>query len=141
MLSYTTNDPRGWCGDPSRGAALGRPTIIGEPKGTVTVRESPLDRGGYDKNGTYFGQGQPLFWVASEDGEVDYMIRGRDRSDALNQVVGKFPKACVLFGEALPLPCYGAGETKCLHDGYADPEYGWDLCAECEWAEQEDDNA
>ena len=137
MLTYSTNDPRGWCGDPSRGAALGRCTFKGTPKGSITIRESPLDRGGYDRNGTYFGQGQALYWVASEDGEVDYMIRGRDRSDALSQVIGDYPKACVLFGEALTLPCYGAGEEQCPYEDDADPEYGWDLCAMCECADED----
>src|SRR5690606_26966366 len=25
--SYSTNDPKGWCGDPRRGAAMGRPSV------------------------------------------------------------------------------------------------------------------
>ena len=143
MADYGTNDPKGWGGDPSRGAALGRCSIKGEAN-TITVRRSPLDRQGYDRNGTYFGDGQPLYWVADEEGEVDYMIRGQDRSDALNQVIGEYPKACVLFGERLSLPCFGAGDEPCPEDGEVSEEYGWDLCEYCEWTEQEseeDDDA
>ena len=31
---YTTNDPKGWCGDPARGAALGRPSYHAHPVNT-----------------------------------------------------------------------------------------------------------
>lgn len=38
---YKDNDPRGWCGDPSRGAAMGRETIVGDPNysGRLYVRK------------------------------------------------------------------------------------------------------
>ncbi len=95
MSSYTDNDPRGFCGDPKRGAALGRPSIQGElgEGETLTVTRKQLE-GDYDENGTYFGGGpgtQPLFWVSSEDGGVDYMIRAKDIGDARAQVHAKYP--------------------------------------------------
>lgn len=95
MLTYTTNDPKGWCGDPSRGAALGRPTIRGEYTGQVLhITRKQLD-GDYDENGTYFGQGEPLFWVHSDDGEFDYMLRAKDIGAARVQVGKDYPGAMI----------------------------------------------
>jgi hypothetical protein len=90
MTSYKTNDPKGWGGDPKRGAALGRPTIQGElDEGeTISIFRKQLD-GDYDENDTYFGGGpdvDPLFWVSSESGGVDYMIRAKGISDALQGI-------------------------------------------------------
>lgn len=96
QASYKTNDPRGWCGDPSRGAALGRATIQDAPEafsGKLTLRRVQLDSGGYDPNGTYFGTGAPLYWTASEDGEIDYVLRASEREDARSKVRAKYPSA------------------------------------------------
>jgi len=139
MPDYSTNDPKGWCGDPSRGAALGRPTILGTPEGVITVRHSPLDRQGYDRNGTYFGSGQPLFWYADEGDEVDAMERATDAEDVARELREKYPGSVVKVGESLKLPCFGAGEDPCPEKANADPEYGWDLCEYCEWTEQEEE--
>ena len=78
--SYKTNDPRGWCGDPSRGAALGRRTHQGDNAfaGKIHIKRVHLDSGGYDRNGTYFGSGpgtHPLYWYASSDGDIDDVLR------------------------------------------------------------------
>jgi len=93
--SYSDNDPRGWCGDPSRGAALGRSTYHAEDPaeftGKLYIARIILD-GDYDINGTYWGGGgNPLFWCASEDGEVDYVIRARNWSAAVNTFGDKYP--------------------------------------------------
>lgn len=96
--SYKTNDPRGWCGDPSRGAALGRPTIQDADKTApvkLYVRRVRLN-GDYDSNGTYFGGGPgtlPLYWVADASGEVDFMLRAHDRDDAKEQALAQYPAA------------------------------------------------
>lgn len=94
---YKTNDPKGWCGDPKRGAALGRPTIS-EPDGNtfrapLTLRQVKLDAGGYDSNGTYFGVDAPLYWVASRDGKIDRVFRAHSREDAEARVMKWYPKA------------------------------------------------
>lgn len=94
---YKTNDPKGWCGDPKRGAALGRPTIS-EPDGNtfrapLTLREVKLDSGGYDCNGTYFGIGAPLYWCASRDGKIDRVFRATGRAEAEARVTKMYPKA------------------------------------------------
>lgn len=130
MSDYSTNDPKGWCGDPSRGAALGRPTIKGEPEGTITVRRSPIDRQGYDRNGTYFGTGAPLFWIADEGGEVDYMERFVDLEDAVKVTAENYPEFTVTAGDDLKLKCWGYGEEPCPEGRDADDDYG-DQCEEC----------
>lgn len=78
---YATNDPKGWCGDPTRGAALGRP--------------SDHEPGGYDALGTYSGLGAPLYWAASDCGAVDYMLRAPDRAAARVLVLAEYPQAKV----------------------------------------------
>lgn len=78
MADYSDNDPKGWCGVPGRGAAMGRVSLRGALSGALTVRLVHL-YDGYDRNGTYFGDGDPLYWVSSEDGEVDFVLREASR--------------------------------------------------------------
>lgn len=97
--SYTTHDPRGWCGDPRRGAAMGRSTIHDVPRMArikLTLRRIRLDAGGYDPNGTYFGHGSPLFWYAGADvdgNEIDAMVRVSDRAAAKREILREYPEA------------------------------------------------
>lgn len=93
--NYQTNNPKGWCGDPRRGAALGRCSLEGTPdfSGKLYVRKVRLDSGGYDSNGTYFGTGDPLYWVASADGSIDRVCRARDRYDAASKALRWYPNA------------------------------------------------
>lgn len=94
---YSRNDQRGWCGDPKRGAAMGRlsdhsPGFAGQ----LHLRRVRLNQGGYDSHGTYFGTGSPLYWVASECGAVDFMMRcSGDRASARFCVLQDYPKARV----------------------------------------------
>lgn len=130
MSDYSTNDPKGWCGDPSRGAALGRPTIKGEPEGKITIRRSPLDRQGYDRNGTYFGVGGSLFWIADEGGEVDFMERSPRPEWVIERVKRAYPGVEIEMGEPLSLPCWGHGEHPCPDKADAEPGLD-DQCEEC----------
>lgn len=93
--SYQTNDPKGWCGDIKRGAALGRPTIAGDSSfaGKLYLRHITLDSGGYDRNGTYFGHGARLFWCSDADGNVDRMLRAPNRDAAKSQILELYPQA------------------------------------------------
>ena len=94
--SYSTNDPKGWCGDPKRGAALGRPSVHeagNDYSGKLYLQRIDLDSGGYDKNGTYFGHGSPLWWYASADGTIDAMLRAHNRDAAKEYVRVRYPKA------------------------------------------------
>ena len=96
MPSYKTNDPKGWGGNPSRGAALGRPTIAEAPRDEsikIHLRRVHLDSGGYDKNGTYFGNRIPLYWAADKEGNVDFIVVGATREAAKEQVREYYPKA------------------------------------------------
>lgn len=94
--SYKTHDPLGWCGNPSRGAALGRPHVMDAPRdfeGRLFVSRVRIDSGGYDKNGTYFGLGGPLYWIASADGDIDFMRRAGSREEARQLALKEYPKA------------------------------------------------
>ncbi len=96
---YTLHDPKGWCGDPKRGAAMGRGSYHVEDKeafeGKMFVKYVRLS-GDYDSNGTYFGGGPgtlPLYWCTNEDQTIDFMLRATDREDAKEQVKRAYPKA------------------------------------------------
>jgi len=110
--SYSKYDPKGWCGDPKRGAALGRPTIIEvDPetfKGRVYLSRIVLrEMGDYDVNGTYFGAGDPLYWCAlhshypqpgqkatdADAQDIDFMLRAKTRDEAKRKVLEKLPGA------------------------------------------------
>jgi len=96
--SYKDNDPGGWCGDPGRGAAMGRGTITDAEdsfSGKIFLRKVRLDSGGYDSNGTYFGWGSPLYWYANEDGTIDCMTRADSRAEAREIVLAQYPMAKV----------------------------------------------
>jgi hypothetical protein len=98
MANYKDNDPKGWCGDPGRGSALGRATIQEsiEDGEILNIVRKELDDGGYDELGTYFGIGDPIYWVSSENGEVDYIVRAKNLKDAREQVSKDYPG--VIFG-------------------------------------------
>lgn len=97
MISYKDNDPKGWCGDASRGAALGRRDRRGDVlfDGKLQLRRVYLNNGGYDSNGTYFGHGEPLFWYAADsenpDDVIDGMIRAKSREDAKAKIREEYP--------------------------------------------------
>lgn len=94
--SYSTNDPRGWCGDPKRGAAMGRGAQHdADPELPIKLylQRIYLDSGGYDRNGTYFGFGEPLYWYADSDGTVDAMLRARSRAEAKLKILERYSKA------------------------------------------------
>lgn len=93
--NYATRDPKGWCGNPSRGAALGRSDLRGDPDfdGRLYLRRVYLDSGGYDDLGTYWGLGEPLYWYASNDGSIDAVIRAPSRAAAKRQVMEDYPNA------------------------------------------------
>lgn len=95
LPEYKTNDPRGWCGDPTRGAALGRPSKHStvDWKGDLYLEPILLDEGGYDRLGTYFGIGLPLFWYASTDGTIDAVTRATNVGLARLHILNRYPNA------------------------------------------------
>ena len=97
LPSYKTNDPRGWCGDPKRGAAMGRHTYHNAPKdfdGKIHLRKVRL-YGDYDANGTYWGatRGTDIYWYADAAGDIDGCVRATSRADARRQVLEHYPFA------------------------------------------------
>lgn len=95
---YKRHDPKGWGGDPSRGAALGRALIMDAPKdysGKIHVTRVRIDRGGYDQNGTYWGAGAPLYWCTNDtcDDDIDFVVRAADRESARQRVLDHYPNA------------------------------------------------
>lgn len=93
-MSYETNDPKGWGGGPTRGAALGRRDITPAPPfGTVLVQEIRLDRDGYDALGTYWGVDRRLFSVRGETAEGEeweMTTRASDYALLRNSLIGKY---------------------------------------------------
>lgn len=98
---YKTNDPKGWGGNPARGAALGRSDIRDATdetfKDRLTLRRVRLN-GDYDRLGTYWGSGAPLFWCASDDGLLELTLRAGSREQAMARVREQYPKA-QFYGE------------------------------------------
>lgn len=99
---YNTNDPKGWMGDPQRGAALGRFTKHNTKdfEGKITVRRVHLDPEGYDRLGTYWGHHECLFWYASGDGTIDATTRAKDYDAACLVILRHYPKAQLRRGRA-----------------------------------------
>jgi hypothetical protein len=96
--SYRTNDPKGWGGDPKRGAALGRPQRHGDPAyaGVLTLRRVRIDREGYDGLGTYWGlSNTPLYWFASANNYIDRTVWAANREAAREYVLREYPNATV----------------------------------------------
>lgn len=58
-----------------------------------SLRRVPLNNGGYDSYGSYFGQGAPLYAYESEDGQAFGTLRARSRDLAKAQVLAVHPAA------------------------------------------------
>jgi hypothetical protein len=73
----------GWMGDRSRGAGMGRvDTRPAAWSGKVCMTKVRLNQGGYDSGGAYWGVAEPLYWAASDDGELDLWFRAESREAA-----------------------------------------------------------
>lgn len=117
--------------NPSRGAALGRRAIHGEPEGAIVIRRVYLDPGGYDRLGTYFGAGAPLWWYADEGGELDVIKRGGHDAEAeAAELRDLYPGVPVTIGPPEPAACWGRGDGPCP-DG-ADAEEDSEYCEDCQ---------
>jgi hypothetical protein len=85
-------DP-GWMNDRQRGAGLGRD--IAAPSRSLRFRlgRVPLDDGGYDKGGAYWGIGKPLWFASNQDGE-GLWLRAECRADAMSAILADRGGAC-----------------------------------------------
>lgn len=72
-------------------AALERSSSTPTPK--ITLQRVRLDSGGYDPQGAYFGHGEPLYWAACPELDLDWTLRAADRDDAKEQVRVAYPLA------------------------------------------------
>jgi hypothetical protein len=59
----------------------------------LRLQQCPLNQGGYDSGGAYWGTGLPIYRVADDDGDIEYWIRASDRDDAKATVREKYPNA------------------------------------------------
>lgn len=76
------------------GAPLGRVSRfnLDTDAGRIYLRRVPLNSGGYDTGGAYWGIGAPLFAAMDEGGTV-YFLRARNRDAAKAAVLDVAPDA------------------------------------------------
>lgn len=87
-MSIKLSKDRGWCGDPRRGAALGRPNQ--NLNGDFKVEPLPTPDG-YDEGGTYWGVGSPEsgYMFVAEDSEGNQAFT---RAKSINEAQEEFEK-------------------------------------------------
>ena len=64
-----------------------------EYKGKLYLRHIPLDSGGYDAGGAYWGIGTRLYGFAAPDDSINGYLRACDRAQAKEQVREQYPQA------------------------------------------------
>lgn len=75
------------------GAPMGRREKNQDCNGKVSLRRVPINSGGYDSGGAYWGLGGPLFWARDEEGTLEWFFRARDREAAKAHVLSQWPEA------------------------------------------------
>ena len=77
------------------GAPLGRQSWNdnkAEPyQGKMYLSRIPLDSGGYDSGGAYWGVGQRLYGYAAADDSINGFFRAYDRDNAKARVLALYP--------------------------------------------------
>lgn len=74
------------------GAPMGRPgTFHPANEEKVRVSEVRINRGGYDSGGAYWGLGAPLYWVRSDNGDVNEFFRAWSREAAKEKALAVNP--------------------------------------------------
>jgi len=82
------------------GAPMGRNIEMGDgdTEATLTVLPVRLDEGGYDNGGAYWGTGEPIWHIKSDDGEFDFFRRSFEPQALLIPELAKeFPNATIVF--------------------------------------------
>jgi len=77
------------------GAPMGRhtgPDYLDTAAGKLYLRRIPVNRGGYDAGGAYWGIGKPLYYVEDQDGNSQF-LRASSRDDAKRQISAKWEGA------------------------------------------------
>ena len=78
------------------GAPLGRRTrrdVSTFESVKLAMQRVPLNSGGYDSGGAYWGIGAPLYWYASDDGKIDGFVRAAGREAAKAEIRQTYPHA------------------------------------------------
>lgn len=103
-MSYEKNDPKGWCGDPRRGAAMGRRDLLpADAKAPIRLHLSKVRLSdGYDRLGTYWGDGTQLWWAHDRECDVEVFVRAADRQRAAGRVRQILPAATFVGGDGTP---------------------------------------
>lgn len=59
------------------------------------VERVPINQGGYDPGGAYWGAGQPLYvaWCEGPEYDADYFVRAANRQEAKEAAAIIFPNA------------------------------------------------
>lgn len=77
------------------GAPMGRytgPEFLDTYAGKIYLRRVPLDSGGYDRGGAYWGIGAPLWETMDQDGN-GFIFRAPSRDAAKQHIRDNFPDA------------------------------------------------
>jgi len=77
------------------GAPMGRhtgPNYLETSEGKLQLFRVPINSGGYDSGGAYWGLGQPLYCVCDPDGNTQF-FRAFDRASAKAKVLADWPEA------------------------------------------------
>lgn len=81
------------------GSSMGRREYhAGQPFGKLRLQHVPLNRGGYDPGGAYWGIGTPLYRYEDSgddenDGQVSGYVRAYSRDHAKSQITSMYPTA------------------------------------------------
>jgi hypothetical protein len=99
LPSYRKNDPKGWRGDITRGAALGRKDLPGPTdfRGELFLKQVEMDPVdiAYDILGTYWGTGAPIWWLADLDCEIEHTFRADTYEAARAWAKANYPEATI----------------------------------------------
>lgn len=77
------------------GAPLGRAGTSGDTDEPYSfyLRKLPINSGGYDAGGAYWGLGQTLYHYQSRDGDCEGFLRAADREAAKRAILADYPLA------------------------------------------------
>lgn len=77
------------------GAPMGRPGWNQEDRESPKIRlqRIPLNAGGYDRGGAYWGHGAPIWWAWSDNDECNITLRAHTRTLAKAKVQEEIPGA------------------------------------------------
>lgn len=97
MATKKLPQDRGYMGDRTRGASMGRESRTGivPDNAKWALQRVRLNSGGYDGGGAYWGAGLPLYWATEHmvGGEAELFFRAAGRDAAKAHVRALYPNA------------------------------------------------